>query len=293
MKTIAPDTTRDPAPSRMSYRMQRLWLTPFFRKTLRVGLPVICVVGAVGGFLTSEIRRDTIYEMYHEARRSIEQRPEFMVNMMAIDGASALLSAEIRGHVLIDFPASSFDLDLEALRQQLEALDPVARVTVRIRTGGVLQVDVTERLPRLVWRSPDGLMTLDGEGHKVRDLGTRSVQAHLPLIAGGGADTAAAQALALFAAAEPVSDRLRGLHRRGDRRWDVVLDRDQVIQLPEQNPVPVLESLMALDKAQDLMSRHVTHIDLRNGRRPTVRLAPEALEELRHIRSIEAGDASR
>jgi cell division protein FtsQ len=99
--------------------------------------------------------------------------------------------------------------------------------------------------------------------------------------------------LALFAAADPGRDRLRGLHRRGERRWDLVLDREQVIQLPENNPVPVLESLMALDKAQDLMSRHVTHIDLRNGRRPTVRLAPEAVEELRHIKSLEAGDASR
>jgi hypothetical protein len=41
------------------------------------------------------------------------------------------------------------------------------------------------------------------------------------------------EALALVAAARPAVPRLRGLVRMGERRWDLVLDRDQRILLPE------------------------------------------------------------
>jgi cell division protein FtsQ len=38
---------RDPAPSRWAYRMQRLWLTPLFRVTMRVGMPAFFVALAL------------------------------------------------------------------------------------------------------------------------------------------------------------------------------------------------------------------------------------------------------
>jgi cell division protein FtsQ len=48
----------------------------------------------------------------------------------------------------------------------------------------------------------------------------------------------------------------------GERRWDVVLDRDQRILLPETEPGRALERVLALDQAQDLLDRDVT-VDLR------------------------------
>ena len=35
-----PHVRRDPAPTRMAYRMQRLWLTPFFRVCVRYITPL-------------------------------------------------------------------------------------------------------------------------------------------------------------------------------------------------------------------------------------------------------------
>ena len=32
---------RDPAPPRLSFRLQRWWLTPYVRRTVRVGFPLI------------------------------------------------------------------------------------------------------------------------------------------------------------------------------------------------------------------------------------------------------------
>ncbi|MDZ7909564.1 MAG: cell division protein FtsQ/DivIB [Gemmobacter sp.] len=43
----------------------------------------------------------------------------------------------------------------------------------------------------------------------------------------------------------------------GERRWDIVLDRNQRILLPAKEPVRALERLLALDKAEDLLKRDI------------------------------------
>ena len=80
--------------------------------------------------------------------------------------------------------------------------------------------------------------------------------------------------------------RLRGLVRMGARRWDVVLDRGQRILLPAEKPVAALERLLAMDQAEKILDRDVSSIDLRDERRPVLRLAPFALSEVRRASGI-------
>ncbi|MEO6301093.1 MAG: cell division protein FtsQ, partial [Paracoccaceae bacterium] len=64
---------RDPAPSRWAYRMQRLWLTPLFRVTMRVGLPAFLITLAVGIYLSDQARRDAFAENFTEIKVKVEQ----------------------------------------------------------------------------------------------------------------------------------------------------------------------------------------------------------------------------
>ncbi|MFN3577970.1 MAG: cell division protein FtsQ/DivIB, partial [Tabrizicola sp.] len=214
-------------------------------------------------------------------------RPEFRVSLARIEGASPDLAEAVRAKLALPLPMSSFDIDLDAARQRIEALDAVLRADLRVRAGGVLQVTITERVPVAVWRTEEGLTLVDETGHRVAGLLSRADRADLPLIAGKGADIATPEALELFAAAGPLTPRIRGLVRMGERRWDIVLDRDQRILLPETNPVQALERLLALDHAQDLMNRDILTVDLRSDRRPTLRLTPHALAEIRRAQGLE------
>ena len=276
----------DPAPSRLKYRIQRWMLTPGIRTGLRVGLPLGVILIAAGSYLASETRRDHLVALYNEARASFETRPEFMVNVMAIDGAGESVATDIREVTSLDLPLSSFDLDLPAIRDLIVGLDPVKTAAVRIRPGGILQVDVVEREPAIAWRSRDGLALLDETGAFVAELGQRSLHPELPLIAGRGADKRAAEALRLFAAARPLGDRLRGIVRIGERRWDVVLDRGQRIQLPVERPVAALERVIAVSEVKDLLERDVAVVDLRLPARLTVRMNAPAVEDWWRIRQL-------
>ncbi len=278
---------RDPAPSRWAYRMQRLWLTPVVRNSLRVGVPVLAVALVLGIVLASADRRAAIVGTFADLRQQFENRPEFRVSLIRVEGASPELSDAVRAKLGLRLPQSSFDLDLDLARTKIESLDAVASAVVRVRSGGILQVVITERVPTIIWRSASELMLLDDTGHRVAGLAARADRADLPVIAGEGADRAAGEALAIFEAAASLSERMRGLIRVGDRRWTLVLDRDQTVLLPQDQPVAALERLLALDDAEDILARDLRVIDLRLEKRPTLQLATDALNTLHGIETPE------
>ena len=274
----------DPAPSRWAWRMQRLMLTPAFRFGLRVGVPFCVTLLAGTIYLSDADRRNAITDAVADARAGIEERPEFMVKMMAIDGAEDALAADIRAAVPLRFPQSSFDLDLEVIRSEIRALHGVKKAGVRIRPGGVLQVEVTPRVPVAIWRNEDGLALIDETGAHVGDIASRAEFPEMPLMAGQGAARHVAEALRLARAASALGDRLRGVVRIGERRWDVVLDRNQRIMLPEQGALQALERVIALERAEEILTRDVARVDMRLAKRPTVRMNEEATREWWHIK---------
>ncbi len=281
----------DPAPSRLKYRMERLMLTPFFRVLLRFGVPFLLTVSLATWWLSNDENRQKIFDRFADLRAQIESRPEFMVNMMAVDGASDLVADGIRQMLPLEFPVSSFDLDLEQMRETVVSLDPVKSARLYVRQGNVLQVDVVERIPVVLWRNDRGLQLLDDEGVVVGPAFARSDWPELPLIVGDSARDRVSEALELVAAAQPLTARLRGLVRMGERRWDVVLDRDQRIMLPETGAIQALERVIAMDQAVDMLARDIVAVDFRLPRRPTLRMTDGAMRELVRIRAIEAGES--
>ena len=277
---------RDPAPSRWAWRLQRLMLTPVFLFSLRVGLPFALTFGGASLWLSVPGNQTLVTDTFAEFRASIEERPEIMVNLKAVDGAAGPLAAAIREAVPLEFPLSSFDLDLEEVRATLALMPPVQAVSVRIRPGGVLQVDVTPRTGAAIWRTAEGLYLVDKAGVEFAEVSGRAARPDLPVIAGEGAPDHMDEALALVQAAAPLGDRLRGLVRVGNRRWDVVLDRDQRILLPTEGAVRALERVIALEGAQEVLSRDVSRIDLRLADRPTVRMTQTATQEWWRIRAL-------
>lgn len=274
----------DPAPSRWAWRMQRLMLTPAFRFGLRVGVPFCVTLLAGTIYLSDADRRTAITDAVADARAGIEERPEFMVKMMAIDGAEDALAASIRETVPLRFPQSSFNLDLEDIRTRIAALHGVKKANVRIRPGGILQVEITPRIPVAIWRTDDALVLIDETGAHVSDIASRADYPEMPLIAGEGAAQHVTEALRLSQSASALGERLRGVVRMGERRWDVVLDRDQRIMLPEEGAVQALERVIALERAQEILTRDVARVDMRLAQRPTVRMNEEATREWWHIR---------
>lgn len=283
---------RDPAPSRLRYRLTRLWLWSPFRRTINLGVPALAMCSLVWTLADQVHLRQTIADAASAMRDSLIERPQFTVSRLTILDVSSDLAEQIREASFVNLPIGSLDVDVTSLRSRVEALDAVERARVRILANGVLEIRAIERVPAVVWRSPGGLEMLDPNGIRVAEIDDRRRRADLPLIVGPGADQAVPEALAVIAAAGPLLPRIRGLIRVGNRRWDIILEHDQTIKLPEGAPEAAMAEVVRLDGEEDLTSRDFTTLDLRDPRRPAIRLSESSLEALaRHRRGMAGEDA--
>ncbi|MEK6204279.1 MAG: cell division protein FtsQ, partial [Amylibacter sp.] len=208
------------------------------------------------------------------------------IQQMHIQGVPESFDKLVRDTLNVNLPISSFHLDLEAMKARVDNIDAVETANLLIGSKGILEVGVVMRVPVLVWRSDKGLILLDANGQKSGQLVSRLERIDLPLITGAGVQGHSEQALEIFKKLLPISGRVRGLMRVGERRWDVVLDRNQVLKLPENHPIAALGRILALHRVQDILNRDITVVDVRDGRKPILRLSEPALDGLKKLRVV-------
>lgn len=280
--------SRGPGPSKLAYRLSRIWAKVWLRRAVLM-VPVLCV-GLIAGRLAMSPAVAAWVEGCRQAVvAALSSRPEFAVRAVRVQGASPALERAIGAAVDLPPGASSLTLDVAAVQERVAGLGAVRNVRVTLGSDGVLRIAVDERVAEALWRDAAGTLHLvDREGVAIGPAGPRADHPALPVVLGAGAPAAMAEALALFRAVPELRPRLRAFVRVGGRRWDVALDRDLTVMLPEQGAEPALARVMALHYGEELLDRDLAVVDMRLGSRPTLRLAPRALETLRLLDA--AGD---
>ncbi|MEC8760436.1 MAG: cell division protein FtsQ/DivIB [Paracoccaceae bacterium] len=262
---------RDPAPSRLGYKFSRWMLSPFIKKSVFFGMPLIILLLPVFIFLKDQNNKNLVEEIVLDFYRKIIERPEFMLSALSIQGSSDSLNAEIREILGLNFPISSFDLDLADLRNRVLSLPPVETAEVRLEGGSILHVKVKEKVPALLLKDDTGIHVLNKNGDYIRPLLSTEYGSKLPVITGEGAQKAAAEAFILFSALYDKLDEVRGLVLVGGRRWNIVLKSGQVIMLPEKKSEQAVQKILILDKAEKILSRDIAVFDFRLPYRITLR----------------------
>ena len=262
---------RDPAPSRLGYKFSRWMLSPFIKKSVFFGMPLIILLLPVFIFLKDQNNKNLVEEIVLDFYRKVIERPEFMLSALSIQGSSDSLNAEIREILGLNFPISSFDLDLADLRNRVLSLPPVETAEVRLEGGSILHVKVKEKVPALLLKDDTGIHVLNKNGDYIRPLLSTEYGSKLPVITGQGAQKAAAEAFILFSALHDKLDEVRGLVLVGGRRWNIVLKSGQVIMLPEKKSEQAVQKILILDKAEKILSRDIAVFDFRLPYRITLR----------------------
>lgn len=284
-----PRPRKGPGPSKLFYRLSRYWAKPIVRNALLVYLPLAAL--AVAGWRVSadDGMRGMVETRIAGIVERIVARPEFAVRGVAVTGGSALLHAQVRRTLGVRAGMSSLKLDVERLRLRVEALGAVERATVRFDPQGTLRIAVVERIAVVLFRRADGrLVLLDRGGIEIGPAGPRADHPYLAVIMGAGATAHVGQVIELLDAAPDIVPRLRALVRVGERRWDLVLDRDMLIQLPGAGFVQAMSRIMALHYGEALLDRDLAVIDLRLPGRPVLRMTPEAAESYRIRKAVAA-----
>lgn len=273
-------TTIDPAPSIISYRLMRLMLIPRLRLILTLGIPsLIIFCGTLILFLNINVH-ENIEALKKDLKRALVERPEFMIKVASVDGASDELAHEIREIMPLNFPVSYFDLDIKYLHKVLNDIPAVASAAIKVTVSGVLQINISERIPAFIWRKDDVISVIDEKGEFIRLATSRLDYPELPLVIGEAANLSIADISSLMEDNQYFLDQVRAFVRVGERRWDLVLDNNLRIMLPQAEFLAAFDRLMLMSESGSLFSNQLSSIDMRLVERPTVRVGAVSVDPL-------------
>ena len=271
----------DPAPSRIAYRIMRLLLIPRLRLIFTIGFPSLLIFCATLGLFININVWENISAIKKDLKLAFVERPEFMIKVASIDGSSDELANEIREILPLDFPVSYFDLDIKYLHKVVNEIPAVASAAIKISVGGVLQINVTEKSPAFIWRKDNVMSVIDETGSFIRIANSRVDYPKLPLVVGEAANLVVSEISSLMQANEYFKDHVRAFIRVGERRWDLILENNVRIMLPQREFLAAFDRLMLMDEAGSLLSGRLSNIDMRLVVRPTVRVDTVSVDPLR------------
>ena len=271
----------DPAPSRIAYRIMRLLLIPRLRLIFTLGFPSLLIFCATLGLFINVNVWENISAIKKDLKLAFVTRPEFMIKVASIDGSSDELANEIREILPLDFPVSYFDLDIKYLHKVVNEIPAVASAAIKISAGGVLQINVAEKLPAFIWRKDNVMWVIDETGSFIRIANSRVDYPKLPLVVGEAADLAVSEISSLMQANEYFKDHVRAFIRVGERRWDLILENNVRIMLPQREFLAAFDRLMLMNEAGSLLSGRLSNIDMRLVVRPTVRVDTVSVDPLK------------
>ncbi|PQM58977.1 MAG: hypothetical protein CML40_09010 [Rhodobacteraceae bacterium] len=284
------ETRIDPAPSRLSYLFHRVWLRKSFRLSILFSLQMsfICLL-----ILSIHWKYDLnlfIKKNIAQLSEYIAFSPAFKVESISIISNNPLVVEKIKNNLAFNFPLSSLDIDVGTIKKQVENINFVQSASVRLTSDGSIEVKVEIRKPVALQRTGQQFFLLDASGAKVDEVTSRSDRLDLPLLVGKGAEYEVREALNLLLETKSLVVRVRGLVRIGERRWDIILDRNQTIKLPEENPIKAIKKILALQEGRRLLDRDILYLDFRNMSRPVLGLTEKVSKELREIRNLVRGE---
>ena len=270
----------DPAPSIISYRLMRFMLTPRLRLILTLGIPSLVIICGTLVLLLNINLHENIEALKKEVKRALVERPEFMIKVASVDGASDELAHEIREIMPLDFPVSYFDLDIKYLHKVLNDIPAVASAAIKVTVSGVLQINISERIPAFIWRKDDVISVIDEKGEFIRLATSRLDYPELPLVIGEAANLSIADISSLMEDNQYFLKEVRAFVRVGERRWDLVLDNNLRIMLPQTEFLAAFDRLMLMSQSGSLFSNQLSSIDMRLVERPTVRVGAASVDRL-------------
>ena len=271
----------DPAPSRVAYRIMRLLLIPRLRLIFTLGFPSLLIFCATLGLFININVWENISAIKKDLKLAFVERPEFMIKVASIDGSSDELVNEIREILPLDFPVSYFDLDIKYLHKVVNEIPAVASAAIKISAGGVMQINVAEKTPAFIWRKDNVMSVIDETGSFIRIANSRVDYPKLPLVVGEAADLAVSEISSLMQANEYFKDHVRAFIRVGERRWDLILENNVRIMLPQREFLAAFDRLMLMNEAGSLLSGRLSNIDMRLVVRPTVRVDTVSVDPLK------------
>jgi cell division protein FtsQ len=221
---------------------------------------ILCIIlmGALiaGGYVSraGDVTRRTIDTVIADAG--------FGIGAINITGNTRTDPRDILSAVGFAPGQSIFAADIHEARRRLLALEWVADAEVRRQYPGTITISIAEKVPFALWETSAGTWLVERSGRTIGLFDPKSFP-RLPVLLGDNAPQSAAAFVDAVAAHRATAARVAGYQRVSDRRWNLLLNGDVVVELPEEDWRKQLDVLERLIVDKGILERDIAEIDLR------------------------------
>jgi cell division protein FtsQ len=204
----------------------------------------------------------------------------FKVKDILVEGRVYADALGVRQSIDIKPGEPLFAFDPSKLKTKIEALQWIKSAHVERRLPDTVYVRLEEHSPLALWQKDQTLYLLNEEGVVIE---TRKLARFkdLMIVIGDDAPAHAPELLANLRAEPDVIGMIATARRIDQRRWDLVTTNDVTIRLPEVDLGLALRRLADAQRADKILQKDITAVDLRESDRMTIRTRPGVLEEYR------------
>ena len=171
--------------------------------------------------------------------------------------------------------APTLAFDPHAAKVRVEALPWVKRATVLRLLPDAVMVRLEERNALALWQNQGRFHLIDENGDVIPVTSVKPY-GQLLVVVGEDAPSHASALIQVLGTQSSLMRRVRAAVRVGGRRWNLRLDNDIDVRLPEADPVAAWARLAEYDRTNSILGRDISVLDLRLPDRLIVRRNTEA-----------------
>lgn len=188
----------------------------------------------------------------------------FVVEQVDVMGEGRLNERDIRLAAQIQTGSYFFGVDLDAARDRTENLPWVDRAVVRRLWPNRIVVQVVETAPYAMWQNEGELHLLSKSGAPIVPVKqANSIPSSLKIYVGPDAPAHARAIEKKLIDHDEIWSRVESLVQFPSGRWDLHMNNEIIVRLPEGHVEAAVNRLAALDRETFILSRDVGVIDLR------------------------------
>ena len=272
----------DPAPSKLSYRINRLFYKLWFKLLISFFVLVLC------GFLAKKFLYKNI-DLSAEMRFLSEQGSalykdltELSINRIVIKGAQESLKKEIV-MLIENAAAEQFSaLKAQSLREKIRDIKKVKKAFVKFSTDGLVIVEVVERKEAAVFLNDSVYEVLDKNGVLLSTNSDYEGLSSYPLLIGKSGSKNIPDLLSLAKEIGSYKSEVMYYEWVGERRWDIHMKNNLVFKLPENNLSGGVELMRFFLNGMNKYLKPIVSVDLRNLDKPIIKFRKSPSVEYIH-----------
>jgi cell division protein FtsQ len=216
---------------------------------------------AIGGVF--ERTRDYVWNEFVE----LTAEQGLVVKDVVINGRNRTDLKALQKAVAVDLNDPVLSVDIDEIHANIQAMPWVKNVTVARNFNGIIRIDLTERIPFVIWDRPGrGMSVVDTDGKVIEGVGTQNFESLL-IVRGVGAPKFTVDLMRLVLAEPTIAQKVRAAEWIGDRRWDLIMVTGMRVHLPEEDAGLALARLSKIQGEKNILDRDLLSVDLRGSDR--------------------------